>query len=48
MPYGKSNIIKNTNVNYLGKDFNDLKSSLILIGSHFLVNGNDSGFLTTL
>ncbi len=29
MPYGKSEIIKNTNVNYLGRDFSDLKSSLI-------------------
>ena len=29
MPYGKSNIIKNTNINYSGKDFNDLKLSLI-------------------
>jgi hypothetical protein len=28
MPYGK-NEIKNSNINYVGKDFNDLKSSLI-------------------
>ena len=28
MPYGKSEI-KNSNVNYIGKDFNDLKTSLI-------------------
>ena len=29
MPYGK-NDIKNSNTNYVGKDFNDLKTSLVL------------------
>ena len=29
MPYGKSDIVKQSNVNYVGKDFNDLKSNLM-------------------
>ena len=29
MPYGKSDNIKNSNISYLGRDFNDLKASLI-------------------
>ena len=29
MAYGKSDVVKNTNVNYLGRDFNDLKSSMM-------------------
>ena len=29
MPSSKSNMIKNSNINYIGRDFNDLKSSLI-------------------
>ena len=38
MPYGKSNIIKNTNINYSGKDFNDLKSSLVNYAKSYFPN----------
>ena len=38
MPYGKNEIIKNTNVNYSGKDFNDLKASLINYSKSYFPN----------
>ena len=39
MPYGKNNnSIKNTNVNYLGRDFNDLKTSLIDYAKSYFPN----------
>ena len=38
MPYGKSDIIKNSNVNYLGRDFNDLKNSLINYSKAYFPN----------
>ena len=38
MPYGKSEKIKNNNVNYLGRDFNDLKSSLINYAKTYFPN----------
>jgi len=37
MPYGKSEI-KNSNVNYVGKDFNDLKSSLMKYAKSYFPN----------
>ena len=37
MPYGKSEI-KNSNVNYVGKDFNDLKTSLIRYSKSYFPN----------
>ena len=37
MPYGK-NELKTTNVNYLGRDFNDLKSSLINYAQTYFPN----------
>ena len=37
MPYGKSEI-KNSNVNYIGKDFNDLKSSLMKYAKSYFPN----------
>ena len=38
MAYGKSDIIKNSNVNYLGRDFNDLKNSLINYSKAYFPN----------
>ena len=38
MPYGKTDTIKNTNVNYLGRDFNDLKSGLINYAKSYFPN----------
>jgi len=38
MPYGKSDEIKNSNVNYSGRDFNDLKSSLIDYSKSYFPN----------
>ena len=38
MPYGKSDNIKNSNVNYLGRDFNDLKLSLIQYTKSYFPN----------
>ena len=37
MPYGK-NELKNTNINYTGKDFNDLKTSLIRYAKSYFPN----------
>ena len=37
MPYGKSEI-KNSNVNYVGRDFNDLKASLIRYAKSYFPN----------
>ena len=38
MPYGKNNTIKNTNVNYIGRDFNDLKSSMVDYAKSYFPN----------
>ena len=38
MPYGKNDIIKNTNVSYSGRDFNDLKSLLINYSKSYFPN----------
>ena len=38
MPYGKNDIVKNNNVDYLGRDFNDLKSSLITYSKSYFPN----------
>ena len=38
MPYGKDKEIKNNNVNYLARDFNDLKTSLINYAKSYFPN----------
>ncbi len=38
MPYGKSDVIKQSNVNYIGRDFNDLKASLIKYSQSYFPN----------
>tara|TARA_Y100001938_G_scaffold53479_1_gene74766 strand:+ start:694 stop:2886 length:2193 start_codon:yes stop_codon:yes gene_type:complete len=38
MPYGKNDTIKNTNVNYSGRDFNDLKSLLMNYAKSYFPN----------